>query len=48
MLRSKDDKEQQREREFFDLAERFCTATDPKEVARLGDELGRAIFGFQQ
>jgi hypothetical protein len=27
------------------LAERFRAASDPKEVARLGDELGRMVFG---
>ena len=32
-------------REFFELAERFRTATDPKVVERLGDDLGRMIFG---
>ena len=30
---------------FFDLAERFRSATDPKEVERLGEELGRMMFG---
>jgi hypothetical protein len=34
-----------KEREFFVLAERFRKATDPKEVARLGDDLGRMVFG---
>jgi hypothetical protein len=34
-----------KQREFFELAERFRTATDPKEVARLGDDLGRMVFG---
>ena len=34
-----------REREFLDLAQRFRSATDPKEVDRLGDDLGRMIFG---
>jgi hypothetical protein len=27
------------------LAERFRAASDPKEVARLGAELGRMVFG---
>jgi len=37
--------EKRREREFFDLAERFRKAKDPDEIKRLGDELGRAVFG---
>ena len=36
---------QQKEKEFLDLAERFRAATDPKEVKRLGNELGRLMFG---
>lgn len=35
----------QKEKSFFDLAERFRAATDPKEAERLGDELGRMVFG---
>jgi hypothetical protein len=31
--------------EFFVLAERFRDATEPEEVKRLGDDLGRIIFG---
>jgi hypothetical protein len=31
--------------EFFDLAQRFRDAVDPEEISRLGDELGRRIFG---
>lgn len=34
-----------REQEFFALAERFRAATDPAEAARLGDELGKMVFG---
>ena len=30
---------------FFDLAERFRSATDPKDLERLGNELGRMVFG---
>jgi hypothetical protein len=39
--------EAQREREkaFFDLAERFRSSDDATEVKRLGDELGRFVFG---
>jgi hypothetical protein len=33
--------------EFFELAERFRGATDPKEAKRLGDQLGRMAFGDQ-
>lgn len=36
---------QRKEREFFDLAERFRSADDPEQVKRLGDELGRFVFG---
>ena len=35
----------QREKEFFDLAERFRAASDPEQARRLGDELGRLVFG---
>ena len=34
-----------RQREFFDLAQRFRSATDPNEVERLGNDLGRMVFG---
>jgi hypothetical protein len=34
-----------KQQEFFDLAERFRNATDPEEAKRLGDELGRMVFG---
>ena len=37
--------EKRKQQEFFDLAERFRSATDPKEVKRLGDQMGRMIFG---
>ena len=37
--------EKRKQQEFFELAERFRGATDPKEVKRLGDELGRMVFG---
>jgi hypothetical protein len=35
----------QKERDFFQLAERFRSASDPEEVKRLGDQLGRFVFG---
>jgi hypothetical protein len=34
-----------KERAFFDLAQRFRRANDPKEVEKLGDQLGRFVFG---
>jgi hypothetical protein len=35
----------QKEKEFFELAERFRAADDPEQARRLGDELGRMVFG---
>jgi hypothetical protein len=37
--------EKRKEQEFFDLAERFRNATDPAEIKRLGDQMGRMVFG---
>ncbi len=37
--------QKRKQREFFDLAVRYRAATDPKDVARLGDNLGRMVFG---
>ena len=37
--------EKRRQQEFFELAERFRAATDPVEVKRLGDQMGRMVFG---
>lgn len=37
--------EKKKQQEFLDLAERFRAATDPEEVKRLGDQLGRMVFG---
>jgi hypothetical protein len=34
-----------KEKAFFELAERFRAAADPDEVSRLGDELGKMMFG---
>jgi len=36
---------QQKEKAFFQLAERFRTADDPEQVKQLGDQLGRFVFG---
>jgi len=35
----------QKEQAFFELAERFRTSKDADEVKKLGDELGRFVFG---
>lgn len=37
--------QKQREADFFKLAERFRAASEPEQVKRLGDELGRMVFG---
>jgi len=37
--------QERRRQEFFGLAEKFRKATDPRETERLGDELGRLVFG---
>lgn len=39
--------QQQKEKAFFALAERFRSAKDPEEIGKLGDELGRMVFGGQ-
>jgi predicted DNA-binding ribbon-helix-helix protein len=36
---------QQKEKAFFQLAERFRTADDPEQVRQLGNQLGRFVFG---
>jgi len=35
----------QKEKAFFELAERFRDSKDLEEVKHLGDELGRFVFG---
>lgn len=37
--------EKRKQQEFFELAERFRNTSDPEEAKRLGDELGRMVFG---
>ncbi len=39
------DAEKQRQQQFFALAERFRNERDPEAANRLGDELGRMVFG---
>ena len=35
----------QKEKAFFELAERFRSSQDTTETKRLGEELGRFVFG---
>jgi hypothetical protein len=37
--------QRQKEKAFFELAERFRASNDNAEAKRLGDELGRFVFG---
>jgi EAL domain-containing protein (putative c-di-GMP-specific phosphodiesterase class I) len=37
--------EKQKENAFFELAERFRSSKDPNEVKKIGDEMGRFVFG---
>jgi predicted DNA-binding ribbon-helix-helix protein len=37
--------QQRKEKEFFELAERFRASADPEKVKQLGDEMGRFVFG---
>ena len=37
--------EKRKEKQFFELAEKFRAATNTKDVERLGDELGHMVFG---
>ena len=37
--------ELRKQQQFFALAERFRNEQDPEEANRLGDELGRMVFG---
>ena len=35
----------EKEKAFFELAERFRASEDPDEIRRLGDQMGRFVFG---
>jgi hypothetical protein len=37
--------EKHKQEEFFKLAERYRSTADPKGANRLGDQLGRMVFG---
>jgi hypothetical protein len=39
------DSEKRRQQQFYDLAERFRNEPDPEAANRLGNELGRIVFG---
>ena len=45
MLRELIEAEKRKEQEFFEPAERFRNEKDPDVVKRLGDQLGRLVFG---
>lgn len=34
-----------KEKAFLELAEHFRTATDPDDIQRFGDQLGKMVFG---
>ena len=37
--------EKRKQQEFFELAERFRNESNPDAAKRLGDQLGRMVFG---
>ena len=37
--------EKRKQQEFFELAERFRAESNPDAAKRLGDQLGRMVFG---
>lgn len=37
--------EERKQQEFLELAERFRQTADAEEAKRLGDDLGRMVFG---
>jgi hypothetical protein len=45
LYRESNETDEQKQHEFFDLAERFRLATDAEEIKRLGDQMGRMVFG---
>lgn len=45
LIESGVDAEKRKQQQFFALAERFRDEHDPEAANRLGDELGRMVFG---
>ncbi len=39
------DAEKRAQQEFHELSEKFRDSTDPKQIKRLGDQLGHMVFG---
>jgi hypothetical protein len=37
--------QKRKEKAFFELAERYRSATDPDDIERFGDQLGKMVFG---
>lgn len=37
--------EKRKQQEFFDLADHFRNATAPEDIKRLGEQMGRMVFG---
>ena len=44
-MASNEKTQKQKEEAFFQLTERFRAATDLGEVERLGEQLGKMVFG---
>jgi hypothetical protein len=37
--------QKRKEKEFYEVAQRFRASEDPEEVKRLGEQLGQMVFG---
>jgi hypothetical protein len=44
-VRNAAETEERDQQEFLELAERFRASGDTEEIKRLGDQLGRIVFG---
>jgi hypothetical protein len=45
LIENRIEAEKRKQQEFVELAERFRNETGPQEAKRLGDQLGRMVFG---